>query len=819
MEDGKSRICCQTIYCDYCYTIETKCPTCKTASVVDEAQFKGKFSREGEECRICLAQGFKRGCCGEFYCNACYYNTGYCPSCRQSVKNQPLAAGSGLLTHNPGIPPVLVGYCMSVLAVLTLGALLAFIVANEQQIPETVYGFRCYGIFQECSAEQRCLELNGTAAGGLRDLAWARDCSNASAAKLRGTTCVYDPQLYAKSEGAAGFDFCRDEFNDGAYVMEDTFDYWKNETDFRSNIEASALWADMTNNYADSECGSTSGGKSLHFKGSLVRRAETADLDVRHGGHVAFNLKMGPQVAGDTVCNPAYNGEVGLYYSLDQGGTWHQLKAYEPGVYALSSFTAVYQEIPANASSNATRFKWEQKGFESARDHWALDDVQIHHAFEAGYRSTGWYAAAAAASAAGVEALQCCYKTEQCETLLARRDKGMCDRDLPGIDTTDYPIRGPELYIVFAGACALFRLVYNRVQLFILNGVETLIPSFLQKKTASIFHADDAPGDAASKHFRCYTTKEWRRKFLLLTAGPFLICWFWSAAMMENYYLVDDSPTEDYTPFFRVHVSAVLLLATYLDARELYHVARRVVCVLDRWLPVLEIDARLNNSWLRVGRDHIPLQKIRLLDKTSFEQNRRAGWAYVAGAFPWALFSLVLRFNYIPFVVARWSSKLIGAVLCCRAYYGPELFQKVHALVVWCFAWSLDDRDVVGIAVEHPRTKLLTIHMGAGGAVISAVVLGILDWGLVGFGLFWLCLYLALFYGALVGCTHGLPVIPKYFVTAMDPDVNGLFIVYDREILCPCKYGGKMMREMNAKREVLLIMMEDDALFTEMLRG
>eukprot|EP00638_Chattonella_subsalsa_P006993 CAMPEP_0117735428 /NCGR_PEP_ID=MMETSP0947-20121206/1294_1 /TAXON_ID=44440 /ORGANISM="Chattonella subsalsa, Strain CCMP2191" /LENGTH=185 /DNA_ID=CAMNT_0005550457 /DNA_START=21 /DNA_END=575 /DNA_ORIENTATION=+ len=48
MEDGTGRICCGTIYCDYCYTIETKCPTCNTASVVDETQFKGKFAREGE---------------------------------------------------------------------------------------------------------------------------------------------------------------------------------------------------------------------------------------------------------------------------------------------------------------------------------------------------------------------------------------------------------------------------------------------------------------------------------------------------------------------------------------------------------------------------------------------------------------------------------------------------------------------------------------------------------------------------------------------------------------------------------------------------
>jgi len=126
---------------------------------------------------------------------------------------------------------------------------------------------------------------------------------------------------------------------------------------------------------------------------------------------------------------------------------------------------------------------------------------------------------------------------------------------------------------------------------------------------------------------------------------------------------------------------------------------------------------------------------------------------------------------------------------------------------------------VIGIAIDEKRTRFLTIHIAFTGAIISAVILGMLDWGVIGFALFLLFTYLSALYGTLVGWSHGLPVIPKYFMTALTVDARGVYMVYDREILCPCKYGGKMWAQMNAKREALVIIMEDDSTFSEMLRG
>ena len=45
-------------------------------------------AREGEECRICLKQGFRRKCCGEWFCSTDYFKDGHCPSCNARVEQK-----------------------------------------------------------------------------------------------------------------------------------------------------------------------------------------------------------------------------------------------------------------------------------------------------------------------------------------------------------------------------------------------------------------------------------------------------------------------------------------------------------------------------------------------------------------------------------------------------------------------------------------------------------------------------------------------------------------------------------------------------------
>ena len=74
-EEGKLRSCCKTVYCDYDYSKNKSCPNCHNDTKKDKisgAVFMVSKYSEFEECRICLAAGLKRRCCGNYYCDDCY---------------------------------------------------------------------------------------------------------------------------------------------------------------------------------------------------------------------------------------------------------------------------------------------------------------------------------------------------------------------------------------------------------------------------------------------------------------------------------------------------------------------------------------------------------------------------------------------------------------------------------------------------------------------------------------------------------------------------------------------------------------------------
>lgn len=54
-------------------------------------------------------------------------------------------------------------------------------------------------------------------------------------------------------------------------------------------------------------------------------------------------MKMGPTVpdASVVLCKPAYGGNVYLYYSLDEGGSWETLEILETFSFRNENFTEV----------------------------------------------------------------------------------------------------------------------------------------------------------------------------------------------------------------------------------------------------------------------------------------------------------------------------------------------------------------------------------------------------------------------------------------------------------------------------------------------
>jgi hypothetical protein len=141
--------------------------------------------------------------------------------------------------------------------------------------------------------------------------------------------------------------------------------------DFDPGIDFSQ-WSDIVGGTASTNCGSVS-GNALYFSGAQ-RRAETIDLNTTYGGQIAFYLKIG---TGSFPCEQADSGEeVYLQYSNNSGATWTTIDVY--GVAAYPNFTPIVREIPAEAQSAATRFRWIQFSHSgTSYDHWAIDNVHV----------------------------------------------------------------------------------------------------------------------------------------------------------------------------------------------------------------------------------------------------------------------------------------------------------------------------------------------------------------------------------------------------------------------------------------------------------
>lgn len=91
LEDGATkRNCCNALYCDHCYVKNEKCPNCGVLTKQERLTgvvYQLKVVSENEECRVCLEPGLKRPCCGNYYCDKCYYMTSTCRSCETPVGN------------------------------------------------------------------------------------------------------------------------------------------------------------------------------------------------------------------------------------------------------------------------------------------------------------------------------------------------------------------------------------------------------------------------------------------------------------------------------------------------------------------------------------------------------------------------------------------------------------------------------------------------------------------------------------------------------------------------------------------------------------
>jgi minor extracellular protease Epr len=141
------------------------------------------------------------------------------------------------------------------------------------------------------------------------------------------------------------------------------------------NDGAVGSW-DVNNAQEDNECGQQSSPYALHFTGAGNRQASTQSLDVSKGGKVTFYLMFGTQSSSSGCENADNREDVVLEYSTNSGSSWTLINTYD--TEAFTSFTLIQEDIPTEAETTSTMFRWRQVRHSGGNwDNWAIDDVLI----------------------------------------------------------------------------------------------------------------------------------------------------------------------------------------------------------------------------------------------------------------------------------------------------------------------------------------------------------------------------------------------------------------------------------------------------------
>jgi len=653
-------------------------------------------------------------------------------------------------------------------------------------------------------------------------------------------------------------------FSDGVYVFEDNFDWWANSTGFKGNERKSARWRQVLGGSVDDVCGVYTEGHALHFWGPTTREAVTEDLDVRFGGHVNFRLKLAPE-SDDDGCATNFGADVSLFYRVN-GGAWVKVRDFANAKYGYPTFTFATAEIPTEAWSAATAFKISQPAFLRESDHWAIDDVNVFHNFEVGWKTAPqWKDHLLPTSRQDVGVAQCCLQTDQCP-LTQDRDlestrssaafRGGCDdvrvHAIDGYDQRQAMKRkivrmnGAHLYVSLAGLALLYSFLYYVVRTYFTLGVMKLVlPRWFRDwagctKKAKVFVVDEDDEDEGSEDgalkasFEIDVDVRWQWRFAGLTLPPYVLAALWALSRSEAYVL--------YTPIHGwgaqlwgavwvapVPESFVLALALYLDGSVLWQVLKYNICLLRRWVPVVHVDTDPLVNAMDIGVDaadpdlHVAMTSMEEIVR--FSRGQCAGVAALYGftVMPWALIALgvdSLRLDYDS--LDRIVAPLLGGLVVARAWAGCDVLVKFALGMAFAFSTTPSCRDQVGQAVCDGRTKWITRYTVLCVTLTGLVLLPMDDGGPETTGpieYFYgtvLIITAAFCYGTIAGCVQSLPATPEFRLTRLD---EGLYFTFVDRAKCPCFTHFTECSTMHSRRRVIVLFLEDMNAFVAKLKG
>ncbi len=188
------------------------------------------------------------------------------------------------------------------------------------------------------------------------------------------------------------------------------------------------------------------------------------------------------------------------------------------------------------------------------------------------------------------------------------------------------------------------------------------------------------------------------------------MAWMWCAALLKDFYLVEEiSLGRDFShPWnfsLKLHVSGFFLLATVLDALVVLDVARNVVCLLPGWVPRVGLDFRPSDGWLQIGDRRVGLRNIKSVWPISTSASRGVAIGYILGAWPWCLIALLIKYNYPPYFVSRFTTPIFGSIVVLRAWVGGRWLLETVFLLRWLLTIDMEERDQMGYVLLTNRSK------------------------------------------------------------------------------------------------------------------
>ena len=818
---------------------------------------KRRAEEEERECHMCLDPGVLRRCCNKHYCHHCYFirNGPACPGCGCSTHTTGIGRRSNEIPSDPGRLAVAITYVLTALVALAIAAGVAASFVNCKMAPATLYGQRCRGWMPRCELDV-CID-----ASSVEDTAFSvpfeyRSCTIASTtAKIVGKACAFDPELFDRTGGADGFDLClpptlaREEIDDdtgdtsdpspfftGSKVLfEDDFDHWIGDR-LEDGIQlASAAWAtdlpmharvsdvcgasNATRPYAfaDDEQGSPSAPPgALSFTGLHHRSASTADLSLPLGGHVEFSLIMGPLRYDESIpessCKPAYDANLLLDFSTNGGQTWGTIGTYTPYKYRgpANDYTFVRQEIPPNAWTNATRFRWSQPTFDPLGEYAAIDNVRIvANSLQEGWKDSEEYLRAKNIRDDSIRAQQCCLDTEQCNAVM--------QTSCPSIQSDAAGKRGihtAEAFVFITAAVATTTKLYQLIaaRLAVRNKpLDTNVANRMSRVMPA--------GNVATlerpfpvKSFRLARQLWWQVLNACLLLSPIL-----ALVGFDLHWLSLGR--------FSGRDSILFAIAAALDSQVVARLLIRTFQVSCRGRNAFKVVVSTDpeTGYLKYGGNRIPILDLLNIQVLSTPYVWVLYLLHLGGGFPFALACYSSRYFGMGLAGHRIFVRTVGACAIARAIMRETFLVRLLMTFEWLLNFSRLKRDEMGRALRRGGVVCVALYIALACTALSLLFIQVNGDRVKdshGRLVLWLGICGGIALGLVGAMIRGLPTMPHlYFASA--PVGVGHAVLYERNVRCPCVYACISCADVNSRQVLFFAHLEDsnNLDFLRMLRG